>query len=300
MSYQLHGKTSKEGATKMTVNEIITEKIIKGLEDGNVPWQKPWHDFGTPKNLISNRMYTGINFFLLSLSDYENKYFLTEKQAKQLNGSVKLEERNKPFHVIYYGTAKSKRVDDAGKPYRFLKYYRVYNVEQCENLNHSRIEEVRKIEKLKFNPVDKAEEIYNGYIGKPELTFIENKAYYSPLTDKINMPKKENFKGVPQFYSTLFHEMIHSSGHEKRLARAEIVETNFFGNHDYSKEELTAELGAAFLCAHSGIDNTLENSTAYIKSWLKVLKSKENSKWVIEASAKAQKAVNYILGDISK
>ena len=283
-----------------TVNEIITDKIIKGLEAGNVPWQKPWHDYGTPKNLISNRMYTGINFFLLSLSDYESRYFLTEKQAKQLHGSVKTEQRNKPFNIIYYGVAKSKRVDDQGKPYRFLKYYRVYNIEQCENLDHSRIEEVNSIEKLNFNPIEQAEAIYNGYIGKPELTFIENKAYYSPMADKINMPKKENFKGIPEFYSTLFHEMVHSTGHKKRLSRPEIVDTHFFGTHDYSKEELTAELGAAFLCAEAGINNTVANSTSYIKSWLKVLKSKDNSKWVIEAAAKAQKAVNYIKGDLTK
>ena len=278
--------------------EKITEQILAELEKGNIPWKKPWKSFGSPKNLITDKPYTGINFFLLSTTQYSSNYFLTFKQAKALKGYVKKGEKSIP--ITYWGSAKSKKEEDEGKAYKFLKTYNVFNIEQCENLDHSRIKDALKIEELDFNPIEKAEEIVNGYIGKPEIMSIENRAYYIPLTDKINMPKKEHFNGVPEYYSTLFHELTHSTGHEKRLARPEIVETNYHGSHEYSKEELTAELGAAYLCAVSGIDNTIENSSAYIKSWLKVLKSKDNAKWVVQASTKAQRAANYILGDIKK
>lgn len=285
----------------MKAQDVITNRIIEELEKGNIPWKKPWNGGGgRPKNLISGKGYSGINFFLLSMLPFESNYFLTFKQAKAIGGNVVKGQKGLP--VIYYGAAKGKEGanGEAAKGFNFLKYYTVFNVAQCDNLDHSRIEEAKNIEPLEFNPIEAAESIVNKYIGKPSITFIENQAYYKPLSDVINMPKKENFKGIGEFYSTLFHEMTHSTGHQKRLARPEIMESNYFGSADYSKEELTAELGAAFLCAQAGIDNTLENSTAYLQSWLKVLKSKDNKKWIIEAASKAQKAVNYINGDVAK
>ena len=112
------------------------------------------------------------------------------------------------------------------------------------------------------------------------------------------MPKKESFHSVQEFYSTLFHECIHSTGSEKRLNRPELTDLNAFGSHDYSKEELTAEFGAAYLCAIAGIDNTLENSSAYIKGWLSKLKN--NNDWLVGAASKAQKAADYIQGNLDK
>jgi|21_taG_2_1085346.scaffolds.fasta_scaffold07077_4 antirestriction protein ArdC len=282
-------------------HEKITNRIIEELEKGNIPWKKPWKGSSEyPKNLISGKTYSGINFFMLSMSHYESNYFLTFNQAKAISGNVKKGEKG--FPVIFYGQAKGKENSkgETEKGYSFLKSYTVFNIEQCENLDHSRIEEAKTFEPLEFNPIEEAENIIKGYIGKPEITFKENQAFYRPLTDSINMPKKENFNNVSGYYSTLFHEMTHSTGHKKRLARPEIIENNYFGSNDYSKEELTAELGSAFLCSQSGIDNTLENSVSYLQSWLKVLKSKDNSKWIIEASSKAQKAVNYINGDLKK
>ena len=287
----------------MKAHDVITNRIIEELEKGNIPWKKPWKGGGgRPKNLISGKGYSGINFFLLSMMPFDNDYFLTFKQAKAIGGNVIKGQKGLP--VIYYGAAKAKEnaSGDVTKGFNFLKYYTVFNVTQCENLDHSRIEVAKDIdsEPLEFNPIEAAETIISKYIGKPSITYLDNQAYYKPSGDVINMPKKENFNGVEQFYSTLFHEMTHSTGHQKRLARPEIMESNFFGSADYSKEELTAELGAAFLCSQAGIDNTLENSTAYLQSWLKVLKAQDNKKWIIEAASKAQKAVNYINGDLSK
>jgi len=283
------------------VYQVITDQIIKELEKGKIPWQKPWKGpAGEPKNLISGKGYSGINFFLLSMAMQDSPYYVTYKQAQAVGGNVRKGEKGLP--VIYYGKAKGREnaKGEMEKGFSFLKYYTVFNIEQCENLDHSRIEDAKNINTLEFNPIEAAESIFNGYIGKPELTFNENQAYYKPMGDIINMPKKEHFNDVGSFYSCLFHEMTHSTGHAKRLARPEITERNRFGTSDYSREELVAELGSAFLCSKAGIDNTLKNSTAYLQSWLKVLKVQDNAKWIIEASSKAQKAVNYINGDLNK
>lgn len=284
------------------VHQIITDRIIEQLEEGNIPWRKPWGGAEVePKNLISNKEYSGINFFLLSMLNLKSPYFLTYKQAKACGGNVKKGEKG--FPIIYF-SVKKKEVNAAGETtknsFAFMKYYTVFNLEQCEGINPDKIPFIPEDEKLEFNPITQAELIANGYIGAPEIEFKKNQACYYPILDKINMPEKENFHSNEEFYSTLFHEMVHSTGHKKRLCRPEIVESNYFGSSDYSKEELVAELGAAFLCSRAGIDNTIENSAAYVKSWLKRLRSKDNVKWIVEAGSKAQKAVNYIYGDLNK
>jgi antirestriction protein ArdC len=279
------------------VHETITNKIIEELEKGNIPWRKPWKGSeNNPKNLISGKAYSGINFFLLSMSCFESNYFLTFNQAKNLGGSVMKGQKGLP--IIFYGVGKSKDTLEGEKPkgFSFLKSYTVFNIAQCENLDHSRIEEAKTFEPLEFNPIEEAEAIVNNFKGKPKITSIENSAYYRPITDTVNMPNKDNFLGIDEYYATLFHELTHSTGAKKRLSRPEVTDQHFFGSSDYSKEELTAELGSAFLCSQAGIDNTLKNSVGYLQSWLKVLKSKDNSKWIIEASSKAQKATNYING----
>lgn len=228
-------------------------------------------------------------------------YFLTYKQAKLCGGNIRKGEKGVP--VIYFNV-KKKETNQAGDTvkdgYAFMKYYTVFNLDQAENINPDKIPFIPESEKLEFNPIEQAETIVKGYIGKPEIEQKKNQACYYPILDKINMPLEEYFHSNEEYYSTLFHEMVHSTGHKKRLNRPEIVESNFFGSSDYSKEELVAELGAAYLCSKAGIDNTLENSAAYIQSWLRRLKSKDNIKWIIEAGSKAQKAVNYIYGDIRK
>jgi len=278
------------------VHSIITDQIIKQLEAGKIPWRKPWGGVeNEPKTLISGKEYSGINFFLLSMLNMENPYFLTFKQAKSCGGNVK--EGEKGFPIIFF-KVQPKQENPAGETirdgYAMMRYYTVFNLSQCENINPEKIPFIPDPEKLDFSPLEEAEKIANGYRGKPEIEFKHNQACYYPILDKINMPLQENFCGNGEYYSTLFHEFVHSTGHAKRLNRPEIVESNYFGSSDYSKEELVAELGAAFLCSRAGIDNTLENSAAYIQRWLSKLKSKDNVKWIVEAGSKAQKAVNYI------
>jgi len=278
------------------VYELITNKIIESLEKGVIPWQKPWKgQENEPKNLISKKTYSGINFFLLSMASYQQPYFITFKQAKQLGGNVKQGQKGWP--VIFFKKVKEKKNQQGATEkdgYAMLRFYSVFNVDQCENINPEKIPLLQTLEALDFKPLEEAEKIVDGYIGHPKIESIENRACYKPFTDTINMPAKESFKSAEWYYAILFHEMTHSTGAEKRLNREGITDPIEHGSHKYSKEELIAELGSAFLCSKAGINNTIENSVAYISSWLNVLKSKDNAKWIIEAGSKAQKAVNYI------
>ncbi len=122
-----------------------------------------------------------------------------------------------------------------------------------------------------------------------------SRAYYSPLTDSVHLPMQTKFESAEGYYGTLFHELVHSTGHAKRLARKGVVDITGFGTESYSQEELVAEIGAAFLCGTTGVDTgTVENSASYIAGWLKSLK--DDKKLVVVAAAQAQRAVDYITG----
>jgi len=274
----------------MNVYEIVTKQIIDKLEQGDIPWHRPWIG-GPAKNLISGKNYNGINTLLLACSNYSNPYWLTFKQAQAKGGSVKKGEHGTMivFWKTYDKNAPKDDDPDATDKRWVLRYYKVFNVEQCEGI------ETPDIEKNEFNPIEACENIVNNMPNKPDIKHVENQAYYAPDRDFVNMPKQENFVENTGYYSTLFHELSHSTGHKSRLDRHNQDKVNhMFGSKDYSKEELTAEMGAAFLCGHTGIENkTIDNSAAYIRSWVK--KFKDQPKMVISAAAKAQKAADYIL-----
>lgn len=275
----------------MNVYEIVTKTMIEKLEAGTVPWKKPWQAGGLQKNLVTKKAYRGINQFLLDLSGYDTPYWLTYKQAKDLGGHIKKGEKSQI--IVFWNWIKNEKT---GEEYPLFRYYRGFNLDQTEGLqdHKDKILADMEIEKLNFKPIEACEAVVNNWLGKPPITHSGNRACYSPFLDKITMPAKENFHGVQEYYSTIFHELTHSTGHAKRLNRPEIVDANHFGSHDYSKEELVAEMGASFLAQRTGIDNvTMDNSAAYIASWLKKLRS--DPKMVVQAAAKAQKAVDLIL-----
>ena len=275
----------------MKVYEIITSKIIEKLEAGIVPWHKPWHSVeGMPKNLITKKEYRGINVFLLAMQRYESPYWLSFKQAQDLGGNVKKHEKGTP--VVFWNWLN--HTDDEGneKNIPFMRYYTVYNIAQCENIGESKIPTIPAIHK-DFDHIAECEAIIANMPDCPEIQQGKQRASYNPLSDVINMPRFDSFDTAEEFYSTLFHEAIHSTGSQKRLNR---LNNNIsgFGNEEYSKEELVAEMGAAFLCGFAGIENiTINNSVAYIQGWLKALKN--DKKLVIMAAAQAQKAADYIL-----
>jgi antirestriction protein ArdC len=166
----------------------------------------------------------------------------------------------------------------------------VYNIAQCEGISETNIPEVPRIEEV----IPMCEMIVEGMIHKPKLFHKENKAYYNPILDLVNMPPKKNFESDESYYGTLFHELIHSTGHTSRLNRKGLLEMAEFGSEPYSFEELVAEIGACYLESFGGISGSrFEQNVSYINSWLKRLK--DDKKLIILASAAAQKATDYIL-----
>lgn len=267
------------------IYEIITEKIIEKLEQGVIPWRKPWVN-GAAVNWKTQKPYRGINVFLLEAGEYA-----TFKQIQEAGGKVKKGEKS---HIVVFWKWLEKEDEENGQVQKipYLRYYRVFEINtQVEGLESKRKEIV-----YDHDPIEQAEEVFKGYINSPDYTFYSGQAVYYPTFDKINCPPLKDFTKAEEYYSTLFHEMVHSTGHKSRLARPGVTtEMVAFGDEVYSKEELVAEMGAAMLCGVAGIDNsTIDNSASYINSWLQKLK--EDQRLIVQAAAQAQKAVDYILG----
>ena len=274
--------------------EVITETIIEKLEQGTVPWHQPWSNEAA-KNLISKREYRGINVFLLGASRYANPYWLTFRQAKQLGGHVKKGERSTP--VVFWKWLERERDNpDTGETETvstpLLRYYRVFNVEQCEGIP---AEKVPTLENARdFRPIEEAERVVQEMPQRPIIQHEAAQAFYRPSADVVNMPVAELFTSDEEYYSTLFHELTHATGHESRLKRLDTDKIAAFGGKDYSQEELVAEMGSAFLCGHCGIaERIIDNSAAYIQGWLRRLRNDKSL--VVFAAAQAQKAVDFIL-----
>lgn len=269
----------------MKVYDIVTDRIISMLDKGIIPWHKPWN-VPMPKNLISKKEYKGINILMLSFSEFASPYWLTYKQAKDLGGKVRTGAKGLP--VVYWNFVKVKSDSSEGKSIPFLKYHTVFNLEQCEGIP------APDNNKAEIKPLEECERVVTGMPNKPIILHGGDKACYSPKTDTVMIPNKNHFIGIEEYYSTLFHELSHSTGSDKRLNRASLTEPHAFGSETYSKEELIAEIGSSFLCSITGIEGkTIDNQAGYISNWLEKLKN--DKKLIITASSHAQKAVDYIL-----
>jgi antirestriction protein ArdC len=279
-------------STKLDVYQIVSHRIITLLEKGTAPWQKPWADAGIPMNLISKRPYRGVNLWLLLSLEYERNLFLTWDQLKKIGGSVKQGEHG--HVVIYWKKPKNKETEqkeDEKKNPPLLRYYKVFNIAQCHDLPEGLVEPHFPKE---HDPILECESVIHSMPQCPPIKHEEQQAYYDKVQDYINMPKPNSFKSSELYYATLFHELVHSTGSEKRLNRKSITEMAEFGSDMYSLEELIAELGSAYLSSHTGIQNdSLQNSPAYIQGWLGRLKN--DKRFIIMASGQAQRAVDFIL-----
>ncbi len=253
-----------------SVYEIVTESIIKQLESGVIPWRKPWKT-ETPVNLISQKAYRGINPFLLAPRGFGSRYWLTFNQAAKLGGHIRKGEKGSI--VTFWNVGQEKTVKDADGRERqtkpvLLRFYSVFNLEQTEGI-------AEKLGLDKVSPVvpmlDECEKIVASMPNPPKREQSDH-AWYRPSTDSVGMPSRNSFDSAG-YYSTLFHELTHSTGHASRIGREGIEQLNSFGSESYSKEELVAEMGAAMLCGVTGIaPRTLDNSTAYLKNWIERLK----------------------------
>ena len=274
------------------VYSLVTNRIIELLEAGTIPWQKPWNTSGIPRNLLSKRPYRGINLLLLNALDYDQNLFLTWKQIKTIGGSVIKGEKG---HVVIF--TKMMETEERGqngqpklKP--FLRYYKVFNIQQCKDIPSAMVATDSELPQ----PILAYDLVVENMPNRPEVVVKEKQAYYDPEGDFINMPKIKSFKSIELYYGVLFHELIHSTGHQSRLNRKEVTGKIVFGNESYSLEELTAEMGACFLKSHCGIGiDDLSNNAAYIQNWLEQLRN--DKRFIIHASARAQKAVEYILNE---
>lgn len=279
----------------INVYELVTNRIIEQLENNIVPWEKPWS--GTIDgafNRVSKKPYSILNQMLLK---YDNEY-ASFKQWKDLGGHIRKGEKSEI--VVFWKMYPIKEKQDDGteiiKTIPLLKYINVFHISQVDGVEPLKQKVTHDIE-----PIDKAEKILNDYWNRENITIEHvkgDKAFYNPMFDKIQLPLFEQFKQSEEYYSTAFHESVHSTMKTSRCNRQEDRKGKVvsFGSEEYSKEELVAEVGSAQLMNIVGIETTksFRNSTAYIQSWLKVLRN--DNKFIVSASSKAEKAVNYILG----
>ncbi|HYW38264.1 MAG TPA: zincin-like metallopeptidase domain-containing protein [Terriglobales bacterium] len=276
-----------------SVYEIITEKIIKELESGMVPWRKPW-TCQTPSNLITQKEYRGLNVFTLSSQGFPSRFWLTFNQTAKLGGRIRKGEKSSP--VIFWNVGDEQETTtpegrkETSRPF-LLRYYSVFNYSQTEGIDipASLLQETRT-----NDPIAACEQIVANMPNPPAFQ-QSDKAWYSPSNDVVGMPARALFHSSEEFYATEFHELGHSTGHPKRLHRENFDNPAHFGSESYSKEELIAEMTAAMLCGIAGIEQkTLENSAAYLKTWIARLKS--DSRLLVSAASQAQKAADFVQG----
>ena len=278
--------------------QTVTDQIVSLLEQGVAPWRCPIlgsSSAGNPKNLNTGKNYRGINVFLLAVTawskGYESSYWLTFKQAKERGGNIRKGEKSSM--VVFwkqYETKDRKTGEKITVP--VLRYYNVFNAAQCDGVE---IPDAPKFTPSEYQIKESAEAIIQGYEGAPTIVHGGSRAFYRPAIDEVHIPEPTRFASTNEYYSTLFHELAHSTGHSSRLDRGNDKSPRPFGTPDYSREELIAEMGAAMLGGVSGIaPSVIENQAAYLQGWINVLKG--DKKLVIAAAGAAQRAADWILG----
>ena len=305
--------TGGSSKSRVTVYERVTERISELLQQGIVPWQKPWNaHVGPPRNGVSGRHYRGLNVFMLSHSGFDTPWWFSPKQVNDLGGHISKGQKVSWVHFFkpwlpkgglvetseVNSEADSVEVSTRVRPVVIIRAYRVVNLNQCEGPGIDKFWAKHPPEGRIDNdndPIAACERIVEAMPQRPAIRHGGDRAFYRPASDVIQVPPMETFVSSEMFYGTLFHEMTHATGHEDRLNRKTLTDGTPFGSPTKSREELVAEMGAAFLCAEAGIDDpTIQNSAAYIKGWLKYLKS--DPKALVIAGAQAQKAADFILG----
>lgn len=276
---------------------LVTDRICTLLEQNIVPWRKSWTSAGIPTNLITKRPYSGINLLLLNSLNYEHNLFITFKQLKTIGASVLKGEKSTP---VIFTKMNEKEVEKNGektiekKP--MLRYYNVFNINQLRDVPP---EFMSKAQGAANTEILECMNVIEGMPNKPKIEHKKQEAFYVPAKDIINMPRLKTFKASEEYFTTLFHELIHATGHTSRLNRDEVMRSDGFGNDKYALEELVAELGACYLRSLCGLDiNDMSQNASYIKGWLEVLKG--DKRFIIKAASKAQQGVNYVINPVTE
>ena len=270
----------------------ITDRIIAALEQGIIPWHKPW--IGGNSGCISystGKPYSLLNHILLGGNSGE---YITFKQCSLAGGHVRKGEKSK-FVVFWKPFEKENEETGEIEQHFYLRYYNVFHLSQCEGISPRWTPSAVPASDLQPDAV--AEAVVKDYVDRSGVCFTvteSDRAFYRPSTDEVVVPQISQYQQVAEYYSTLFHELTHSTGHHSRLNR--IADIAAFGSEQYSREELIGELGAAFLVNHCGLESesSFRNSAGYIQGWLKALK--DDKRLIVFAAGAAEKAVSLILG----
>ena len=281
----------------MTIYETVTNRILSQLSAGQVPWRKTWKT-GLPKSLSTGREYRGINILVLGSAEYTSRYWMSFREAERQGGHVRKGERAMPVVYWKWRTPEelAQRAEQTGKE----------NVAPCTPFvsavfNFDQVEGVaRPADDLPPRPEDRlqvAEQMFDVMPDKPEIVHtLTAQPAYSPSLDRITLPHLSQFESADEYFSTLYHELTHASGHARRLNR--FAEAEGDRVEKYSFEELVAEFGAAFLCGFAGIQNrgTEELQASYIEGWARVFQ--QDNRVLVRAASAAQRAADYIRGKI--
>lgn len=272
----------------MDIYAEISNRIVAEMEQGTIPWQKPWVSSGSCISYATGKPYSLLNQMLLGRPGE----YLTFNQCQQVGGRIRKGE--KASMVVFWKWLEQEDEETGEKKeVPFLRYYNVFHIDQCERLRAKHTKPLPQIASADTN----ADRIIAEYLAREGVKLTHEageRAFYHPSTDSITLPLIAQFAETAEYYSTAFHELTHSTGHRKRLNR--LGKTALFGAEAYSKEELVAEIGAAALVNASGLETakSFRNDAAYIQNWLSVLRN--DKRFIVSAAGKAEKAVNLILG----
>jgi antirestriction protein ArdC len=296
-------KQLKKAANQSSIYQKVTDEVIQALEKGTVPWKRNWNVYGPPRNITNGHTYQGWNIFYLNFvtlsKGYKTPFFITFKQANALGGHIRKGEKGYP--VIYWKRIttdlKAIRKDTEegeepvyGKSRMILREYTVFNIDQTEKIAFALPEVCNKTPKEK---IDACEHTIKEMPNCPPIRHGGDRAFYSFAFDFVQMPNFDQFPEPEYYYQTIFHELIHSTGHPCRLNRKD-MECFSRGDERYAKEELTAELGSAYLCAYHGIEQKIiGNSASYVDYWLQRLQNDKTL--LLKAASQGQAGANYIL-----
>ena len=275
----------------MDIYAEVTSRIIAEMEKGVIPWKKPWIASGKCVSHATGKPYSLLNQMLLGRPGE----YVTFNQCQQAGGRIK---KGAKSQMVVFWKWIEQEDEETGekKEVPFLRYFNVFHIDECEGLTAKYVQPLPELPE-DFPETKAAEDVIYEYLSREGVKLAHeqgDRAFYRPSTDEVVLPIRKQFTSAAEYFSTAFHELVHSTGHKSRLDRLE--KTAFFGTEAYSKEELIAEIGAAALVNHSGLEtaNTLKNSAAYIQNWLTVLKN--DKRFIVSAAGKAEKAVHLILG----
>jgi antirestriction protein ArdC len=279
----------------------VTDRVLTALENGVAPWRRPWKAHVTatgervwqPRNAITGRAYRGVNILLLAMSGFPDQRWVTFNQAKAAGGSVRKGERG--TEVVFWKLWKTEKDDGSVSQVPLLRSFHVFNIAQVDGLTLARTDAESLIEPTTSEHIAAAEAITAGFVNRPCILHGGDRACYAPCLDRVTMPLYAQFESGEAYYATLFHELAHSTGHESRLDRPGV--SGRAGEprtlERYGREELIAEMTAAFLCAEAGIDGRLDQSAAYLENWRDAIRA--DQKAIVVAAGAAQKAADFIL-----